>query len=254
MAPDCIEKLIAALERNPDCDLAHCPLRTIDTKGEPVTDPRWPESTVFAHATSEVLDIPHVRRAPYDGLLHLTGHIVYMSLTQLLIRRSLFEKIGMFVPKWGSMGDVNWDMKAGLVANTVHIPDTWASFRVHPTQATASVDFHSNAYAKAVNEMIDDAIHTCERFLAAPVIDGLESHWLELAKDMRDYYTELRNRRRPLDRRIYQMTQLVRGKAVVRSEIVRRIGGKQKWPTIAPSQLRLWLESLGIGPVIVPEA
>jgi glycosyltransferase involved in cell wall biosynthesis len=254
MAPDCIEKLVAALERNPDCDLAHCALRTIDSNGESVADPKWPECTVFAHGTSEVLNLRHVRRAPYDGLLHLTGHSVYQSITELLIRRSLFARIGLFVPRWGSIGDVNWNMKAGLVTNTVHIPDTWASYRVHTTQATASVDFHSDAYANRVDEMIDDAIVTCGGFLAAPVIDGLKSHWLELAREMRRYYSELRNRRKAFDRRMYQLAQFVWGRRAVRSEMIRRIGGRRKWPTIAPTELRLWLESLGIGPVIVPEA
>lgn len=39
MAPDCLEKLVAALERNPDCDLAHCTLRTIGSNGESVLVP-----------------------------------------------------------------------------------------------------------------------------------------------------------------------------------------------------------------------
>ena len=33
MAPDCLEKLLAALEAHPECDLAHCPLRAIDETG-----------------------------------------------------------------------------------------------------------------------------------------------------------------------------------------------------------------------------
>ena len=47
MAPDCLAKMVAALEEHKDCDLAHCPLRLIDEKGARVTDQSWPECTLF---------------------------------------------------------------------------------------------------------------------------------------------------------------------------------------------------------------
>ncbi len=37
MAPDCLERLIDALDQYPDCDLAHCPLRVIDDASEVCT-------------------------------------------------------------------------------------------------------------------------------------------------------------------------------------------------------------------------
>src|ERR1051325_6631619 len=33
MAPNCLERLAQALERHPDCDLAHCRLKMIDENG-----------------------------------------------------------------------------------------------------------------------------------------------------------------------------------------------------------------------------
>jgi len=35
-----------------------------------------------------------------------------LSITQLLIRRSLFLRVGSFPNRWGSVSDLNFEMKA----------------------------------------------------------------------------------------------------------------------------------------------
>jgi GT2 family glycosyltransferase len=130
MPPDCLEVLAAALDAHPDCDVAHCPLRPIDEYGHELTGLlEWWRHAAFVQNSGALASRMHVRRAPFDGLLHLLGGSVYVSITQLLIRRSLFDRIGWFESTWGSVGDFNWSMRAGLVANTVHVPQTW---RLHP--------------------------------------------------------------------------------------------------------------------------
>ena len=157
MATDCLEKLVGAMESHPECDLAHCQLRMIDPQGKIQEDGVSPNS-IFALSSGDRLFQRHVRRAPFDGLLHMLGTIVYFSITQLLIRRSLFDKVGLFESRWGSIGDFNWEMRAGLVANTIHVPDTWGGFRVHPLQATARWNFASPEFFTKLEEMIDDAL------------------------------------------------------------------------------------------------
>ena len=117
MAPDCLSKMVQALEAHPDCDLAHCPLKMITETGGDAFD-WWSKGSIFARSSGELFDRMHTRAAPYDGLLHLTGESVYVSITQLLIRRSLFDRIGLFEPRWGSVGDFNWCMRASLAAIT----------------------------------------------------------------------------------------------------------------------------------------
>ena len=85
MAPDCLQKLVTALEQHKDCELAHCPLVIVDGAGVSMTEPSWPDCTAFGRGMGELLRRPHLRRAPYDGLLHLTGWNAYLSITQLLI-------------------------------------------------------------------------------------------------------------------------------------------------------------------------
>jgi hypothetical protein len=71
----CLEKLVEALEEHDDCDLAHCCLIMIDSAGRPLIDPQacWPQTTLFEDGHEGLQHVRHVRRAPYEGLLHLTG-------------------------------------------------------------------------------------------------------------------------------------------------------------------------------------
>jgi glycosyltransferase involved in cell wall biosynthesis len=250
MALDCLEKLVAALEEYDECDLAHCALKLIDQHGAPVTDQTWPDVTVFAHGAAKLINKRHVRRAPYDGLLHLTGVMVYLSISQLLIRRSLFARIGGFDTRWGPMGDRNWEMKAGLVANTVHVPETWATWRIYPTHASAAITCHSPEYCRNIEEMIADAVVKCESYLAPQVVPGLREHWLRWSGEMRNYYSKLAVPQSALRKRLFQTSQAFHGQKSVRSEVMSRLRGRPRWTDRAPGELRSWLESLGLGPIL----
>jgi glycosyltransferase involved in cell wall biosynthesis len=251
MAPDCLEKMVKALEENPNCDLAQCKLVIIDKDGNEQRDYRvWRDSTVFGGNLNKLLSRRHIRRAPFDGLLHLTGLMVHLSITELLIRRSLFSRIGEFETRWGSIGDRNWEMKAGLIANTVFVPDTWASWRIHPANASAMLKVHSSDYCTKVDEMIEDAVLKCEAYLAPEVVDGLRNHWVGWSRSMRSYYTSLANMG-TLQRRLFQLREAYRGDPAARCELSQRLRGKSTWIERCPSEMREWLESLGIGPIVV---
>jgi glycosyltransferase involved in cell wall biosynthesis len=250
MAPEFLERMVAALETNRDCEVAHSPVVIVDDRGEAVKDLAWPGATVFADGIGEMLTVPHIRRAPYDGLIQLTGRQGVLSITQLMIRRSLFARIGVFPNQWGSVSDFNWEMKAGLLANTVFAPNTWATWRYHPGQCTASVDFFSVNHFRNIEEMIQDAVRSCEPHLPAAVVNGLRSGMLERARELRTYYSILRERRgSAFGKRLFQASQMVTGPKSVRSEIRRRILGRPKWTENATTEIRQWLESLGMQPI-----
>jgi len=250
MSPDFLEKMVAALERHPDCDLAHAPLVIVDETGARINGNNWPSCTTFADGLGDLHKVPHIRRAPYDGLLHLTARHSVLSITQLLIRRSIFSRIGNFSNRWGSVSDFNWEMKAGLVADTVHIPDTWATWRLHANQISAGIDVSSKDYCRKFEEMIDDALLNCQAYLPFPVIAALKSGVFNEAKDMRNFYASLRQRReRLMSRRLFQVSQFCRGSKIVRNELVGQMFGKPKWLERFPIQTRALLESLGHEPL-----
>lgn len=254
MAPDCLEKLAAALERHGDCDVAHCPLVVVDEIGAPLASHRAMGDALFKRSAPALVDQPHVRRAPYDGLLCLLREHVYYSITETLIRRSLFSRIGRFESRWGSVSDFHWHMRVGLTANTVHVPDTWATWRIHPHQATAFAIADKAEYHAKLEDMILDACRQAEPRLPPAVVTGLESHWLPWTRDMMAYYDDLLARPSAVHRRLYQFSSVFTGAAPARAEVARRLRGQPKWPDIAPLEMQHWLESIGIGPVLECEA
>jgi len=249
MAPDFLEKMVPALDANRDCELAHSPVLVVDENGCEISDRVWPDNTMFAEGAPELVKVPHIRRAPYCGLLQLAGRQTVLSITQLLIRRSLFLRVGSFPNRWGSVSDLNWEMKAFLVANTVHVPDTWATWRSHSKQLTASQDLCSAAFRKTLDDMIEDALFSCEAYLPRDVRKSLQSHLLDTANEMRKYYSSLRDRRSVIQRRVFQMREMCLGSRSVRKEILRQFMRKPKWINNFPTEVRFWLESLGLQPL-----
>ena len=137
MVPECLEQMVRALEENPDCGLCHCSLQIIDDQGRPVSEAEdWRTWSRQTECFGPWLDVPHVRRAPHDGILHLGLGTVYASLTQLLVRRRVFEELGFFRTDCSAHADFEWGMRVGLNENVVHLPNRLATWRRHAAQAT----------------------------------------------------------------------------------------------------------------------
>lgn len=158
MDPGCLEKMVAALEANPDCGICHVCLRVIDENGDTI-DGKWrrfPVSKYFG----PLMDVPHIRRAPHDGILHCGVYTVYTSLTQFLTRRSVFDEAGLFRSDYGSEGDFEWAMRATLVHSTVHLPEELATWRMYQEQATARLTLETSSRHKGFCKMVKAAVMT----------------------------------------------------------------------------------------------
>jgi len=237
MAEDCLEKLVGALEDHPDCDLAHCPLKVIGEDGNDGLD-WWSSQSIFARSSGSWLHRRHKRAAPFDGMLCLLGDNVYSSVTQLLIRRTLFEKIGYYRADWGSVGDFHWNMRAGLVASSVHVPDTWASWRTHPGQATAAAGLGSRAHAEKVDSMIEDALRD-----AAEVGEGVPLALQGRARELKRFLRDFDSREDLLGRRAYVLKTALGGSRPAWAYLASLLPGRKRWPKDAPSSVRDWLDS-----------
>ena len=134
MTDDCLEKMLDALQKFPQCSLCHSALGFIDESGREI-EPDASYSSFFIDYPEDQL---HLRMAPYDGLRALAGDTVYPSITQILFRSSLLKQVGNFPCNFGSMGDFQWDMKAGLFANVVYLPEKLSFWRIRSGQATLS--------------------------------------------------------------------------------------------------------------------
>lgn len=254
MAPDCLERLLHALDAHPDCDVAHCPVRLVDEHSRPLPemDMWWHKHSLFARSSGDFLNRVHLRRAPYDGLLHLLGKSVYTSITQLLVRRRLFDRIGLFETRWGSIGDFNWDMRAGLVANTIHVPDTWAGWRLHSSQATAGAGLGGPEHRARIHDMIQHAVNACIDQLAVAIREPLTSDWLPRTRLLRDFLPALGQRNGFLQRKAFLARSLFSSPGAVRAYLALRAATRQPWPESAATMIRKWLDAAGLGPSLVP--
>ena len=160
LRPDCLEKMVAALEQHPECGLCQCGLKVIDEQGEPHAWMRW-ENFAFGRFAAAWLQEPQIRRAPLDGLLHFVLQTVYTSITQLLIRRRVFDRVGLFETCWGSVGDFEWGMRTGLLEDCVFIPGKLATWRVHDQQATTTTE--SIATRRKLQDMARVAFERAQR-------------------------------------------------------------------------------------------
>jgi hypothetical protein len=261
MPPDCLERLVAALDAHPGCNLAHCCLlavdergsRAIDSEGSDVSD-LYAQYGLFSVSSGGLLQRPHIRRAPFDGLLHLLGETVYTSITQLLIRRSLFDRIGLFESRWGPVGDFHWSMRAGLVADTVHVPDTWGGWRMHASQATAGARLGTAEHARRTESMIEDAIETCCRLLPPAVARRLQGEWAVQAKDFRSFDQEFGQHQPSLERKRLVVRRMFAGSIAAREHLKSRILHQRAWRESFPDRVRRWMEEASLGVAVVPLA
>jgi len=251
MAPDCLEKLVAALEIYPECDIAHCRLRPIDESGRERDDwySWYLRGGIFAQSSGQLFEIPHLRMAPFDGLLHLSGATVYMSITQLLIRRNLFDKIGFFESRWGSVGDFNWDMRAGLVANTVHVPDTWGGWRIHGGQVTSHGDYYSIERERRIQAMIDHATQATKSLIAQATFAQLQTKWLTSARRLRHFLRGVREQHdSKVARRLFILQELLRGEFAALSHICAKAADRPIWP----ETVKKWMLQIGVKTALIP--
>lgn len=162
MDPDFLERMVWALSENPECDLAHCKLRIIDERGEPRFDFNW-DVFYCVRFFREWIDREHIRRAPHDGILHCAVRTVYTSITQLVMRRRLFDRVGLFSTDFGSAADFEWGMRASLVAHTVHVPLRLATWRVHGRQGTDMGHLDSPGQKRLLIRMVRRAFRRARR-------------------------------------------------------------------------------------------
>ena len=193
MSPNFLEIMVTSLDEYPGCDLAHCKLKIIDENGDPHPALNWDKfySTVYF---GELINKRHIRAAPHDGLLHCGVRTVYTSITQLLIRRCLFDKVGLFLTDYGSIADFEWEMRASLVADTIHVPGYLATWRVHREQGT-SLDFiDSSKHRQKFMELMDHALNSAQKSKPG-LLDGINKKELKYLYRKEKFKAEIKEQK-----------------------------------------------------------
>jgi glycosyltransferase involved in cell wall biosynthesis len=156
MMPDFLEKMLMALQACPTAGIAHCCLTLIDENGDTLPTGQWNQWKKIRFF-GDWINRYHIRRFPHDALLHSVFTTVYSSVTQLLIRKSLFDKVGLFENGFGPISDFEWGLNASLNTDTVHVPLYLATWRCHKDQATDNEYKNRSSYFDQLLTMIDSA-------------------------------------------------------------------------------------------------
>jgi len=131
--PTMLEKLVAALEQHPDVEMASCNFDLIDEKGRVIFDEDIPNGHVIY---GDWLKRAHRRYGLSEFVASCVAKHVWTTITAVLFRRSLLAKTSPFPANRGSIGDYEWALRASLCTDTVHVPETLATWRIHRQQAT----------------------------------------------------------------------------------------------------------------------
>jgi glycosyltransferase involved in cell wall biosynthesis len=134
MTPNCLERLLAAGIAS-GADLVTSAEWTIDANGDDLPSRKSGlEARLFGKAIGPD-QMLQGRIAFLSGLLFGTPTA---SITQMAIRRTVFEQGGSFPTEFGSFGDYCWQMKALLRFRWCHVPERLGAWRIHGAQATTT--------------------------------------------------------------------------------------------------------------------
>ncbi len=129
-----LEKMVNALERNQDVDLAVCDFEFIDSKGAVIDpEPRGTARTFYG----KWLNRAHKRSGLLELLVHLCLDISWTTMTAVLFRASLLERTGFFPADCAPLGDQLWAMRASANSDTIFVPDKLATWRWHSSQVSS---------------------------------------------------------------------------------------------------------------------
>lgn len=157
MYSNCLAAFSSALDAQPQADIALCKLDIIDSEGRLVDPNPW-YRYLPQQFYADRLSVHHLRLAPIDGILHAYLFTLYTSITQLFIRRRVFEQEGYFSTSFGPKADFEWAMRVSLIVNLVYVPQALATWRIHDQQLTVHSTAHTAELYKELIRMVTSAV------------------------------------------------------------------------------------------------
>lgn len=82
------------------------------------------------------LDRRHLRDGEEEYWRHILSGSVYISLTEIAVRRDALEKVGGFLETVGNWADIYWGAQVVRGGKILHVPATYATWRLRPGQTT----------------------------------------------------------------------------------------------------------------------
>ncbi len=183
--PDMLERLVGLLESRPDAGVAIGKFEFIDEEGRVILPTQGIPGSFFG----EWQERAHIRSGWVDFLVHTLIGTSWTSITSALFRTEVVRKAGLFrtdVGKGEAFADRFWAMKVASLADTVYSPQTVATWRVHPAQASRG---ESPTWRLKNLRMTEETIRECAGRI--PEQWKRDPQWMEkLLFGMRQYYLQ----------------------------------------------------------------
>lgn len=127
LAPDCVEKLVTAAQKNPDCSIITCQRKYIDEAGRII------KKMQFAHQSKRVNGLKHAR-----WILMTIRENKIGEPTAILFRRDQAIEAGLFDPRFPQFTDFEFWIRLCRLGDVYYLHKPLCSFRVHPDSHTIS--------------------------------------------------------------------------------------------------------------------
>jgi glycosyltransferase involved in cell wall biosynthesis len=136
MLPSCLESLVRPLEHLRNLDIAVCDYQEIDQNGSPLAIGRGQKEEFLREYRQHAC----IWSRESEFLTHATFGTMWMTMTSVLFRRKLIQSSGLFRTDIGSIADEEWTLRASLASDVAYVPGRFATWRLHPGQATSGWD------------------------------------------------------------------------------------------------------------------
>ncbi|MEO1522038.1 MAG: glycosyltransferase [Cyanobacteria bacterium J06633_2] len=134
--PNLVSATTTQLNHHPDIDACHFQFAYIDEHGAVTRSPK----DIIQHQFplyKDVNQMPHRRSGLCEFVMHYAYRSPYVTITSLVFRRSIIEKLGGFRLDYGSSGDYDWTMRLCLETDILYLPELLATWRIYEGQATS---------------------------------------------------------------------------------------------------------------------
>ncbi|OGV59639.1 MAG: hypothetical protein A2498_13780 [Lentisphaerae bacterium RIFOXYC12_FULL_60_16] len=166
--PDLLEKLVDALEAgghqgpgNLPADIAVCNFDYIDERGEVIKPPLPPAGEFYGDWRYR----EHRRSGYVEFLVHLLIGTSWTTMTAVVFRRSLLEKVGLFRTDAGALADRFWAYQSALRSDTLVVPETLATWRQHGSQGSGTRK--SLRELRQLMRVTEQTLNACDPWLPA---------------------------------------------------------------------------------------
>jgi glycosyltransferase involved in cell wall biosynthesis len=137
--PQLVSKTTSSLDAYADIEACHFQCDLINDVGHVIskTDDLFGPDFIYVDANK----YPHRRSGLCDFFMHFVYRALYITITSLVFRKSLIDKLGGFSTSFGTSGDYDWTMRLCLFTDILYMPETLATWRNHSDQATKTVSY-----------------------------------------------------------------------------------------------------------------